>query len=750
MTGLRQHVGDMLRMIGAPLMRMLRSRWRISTQFYLAIGSAVALTLVASLVGWISFDRVADIQSRVVDDSIPTLAGAFGVAQQGGTLVAAATNLTAAATPAELERVANKVAEDRKVFDTQLSVLARQGENTRSDRIAARGVALTQNIAEVEDVAWEIFAAADLQEKLRDDLALLRRRLNNVLIPAIDDQLFYTVTGYRQLGEPPDPRVRHFSTVEFERYRTLAQLQADAAIEFQTLATVFSVTDYSLLEPLRERLEAVARGIRRRVASLPAGPLQEQLENSFSELIDLGIGVGGGLDLRERALGLQRQERELLSRNRTLAVDLVTEAAGLVNVAREGAREATVVSAKAIGTGRNLLLGLSVVSVLGAGLVGWLFVGKTLVPRLAYLSERMRRMARGDLEEKVVLSGADEVAEMAAALEVFRRHALEVQRLNLVEKLAEELRGKNLELEAAMGDLTRAQDQIVMGQKLAALGELAAGVAHEIRNPLNFVKNFSEASEELLADILEEIAVLAGKDGKEEGEDDRLGLIREIGADLTANLRRIQKHGTRADRIVQSMLMMGRGTTDRYSADINQLVEEHARLAYHSARATDLDFQMELIQELDPAVGELEVIPQDLGRLFLNMVSNACYATDEKRRRHSSAGGANGRGNGSERYAPTLWITSRSVENAIEVRFRDNGNGIPAEIVDKIFDPFFTTKPTDKGTGLGLSLCNDIARAHGGSIKVESEPGEFTEMIITLPRRPPAEAVANDMTEGED
>ena len=364
---------------------------------------------------------------------------------------------------------------------------------------------------------------------------------------------------------------------------------------------------------------------------------------------------------------------------------------------------------------------ISALSIGGALLITWLYVGRVLLSRLGMLSNWMRRMAGGDLEARVEIGGRDEVAEMAAALEVFRRHALEVQRLNLVEKLAEELQGKNEELESVLVELRTAQDQIVTREKLAALGELTAGVAHEIRNPLNFVKNFSEASEELLEE-LREILDEAGERLTEEQQ----SLVEEIAQDMTDNLGRIRSHGERANRIVHDMLSMSRGSTNSQSTDINRLLDEHARLAYHSARATDSDFQLDIQLDLDPDMGELDVISQDLGRVFLNMVSNACYATDEKRR----AGAETGQGNG---YMPTLWLATRRGKDQAEIRIKDNGSGIPPQVVDRISNPFFTTKPTDKGTGLGLSICNDIVRQHGGAIRVDSEPGQHTKMIVELP-----------------
>ncbi len=723
-------------MIGLPK-RLLESCFRISTQLYLGIGSGVVFTIVASLVGWISFDRVGEVQRRVNEGSVPEMAAAFAVAQQSGALVAAAPRLTTAATQGELARIASKIAEDRMAFETQLGALARLGgEAPRSRSLRERGDALIGNIEAIEDSMAERFALSGLRLTRRGELSALRGELNRLLIPLIDDQLFYAMTGYRTLGAPPDPPRRHFSQIEFSRYRHLAELRAGATLAAQLLATAFNVSDAALLEPLRERFEAAARGIERRLSQPGTESLRRRLAPPFARLAELGAGPDGGFGLRAREIALERRQRDLLTRNRTLAIELVAEAEGLVNVARARAGEATRASTEAILAGRNLLLLISAASIIGAALVAWLFVGRVLSRRLGRLSDRMRGMAEGDLEGKVEIGGRDEVADMAAALEVFRRHALEVQRLNLVEKLAEELRGKNDQLEHALAELQRAQDQIVMREKLAALGELTAGVAHEIKNPLNFVKNFSEVSEELLQELLEEISRGAddaepgdAEPGDAEPDEDSRGLIAEIGNDLTGNLKRIREHGERANRIVQSMLMMGGGSGERQPTDINALLSAHARLAYHSARVSDPDFRIDVEEELDPALGESEVVPQDLGRVFLNMVTNACYATDERRRAATTdaAGGA------AASYEPRLLLATRRLADRIEIRIRDNGGGIPPDVADKIFNPFFTTKPTDQGTGLGLSLSNDIVRQHGGSIRVDSEPGAFTEMIIELP-----------------
>ena len=701
--------------------RLLALRFRISTQLYLGIGGAVVLTVAASLVGWFSFDRVGNAQARVNEGSLPELELAFGVAEYSSQLVAAAPNLAAAATPDELADVSSRIAEDQRVFEQQLADLERRATDPeRFTQIRGHADALIFNIEALTVDRSALFSLSERSELGLEQFAGLRSRLDSLVIPAIDDQLFYAMTGYREIGAPARPRAEHLSETEIARYRHLAELQGDLNIVTQLMATASSVSIAAAIEPLRERFEAAVGRMQRNLRSL-GEPLRGVLEPVFTEMFNAGLDEGRGFDLFEQQLRLRERQQELLALNRVIVIDLVNEVDGLVNAANASALDATQASSQAIGTGRTLLLAISGVSVGGALLIAWLYVGRVLLRRLESLSDRMRRMAEGDIEEPVEIIGQDEVADMAAALEVFRRHAHEVQRLNLVEKLAEELQGKNDQLEVVLADLQKAQDQIVVREKLAALGELTAGVAHEIRNPLNFVKNFSESSEELLVEMREVM-----EEGDGQLTDDQRELIGEIQQDLSDNLTRILSHGDRANRIVQDMLQMGRESTDVQATDINKLVDEHARLAYHSARATDPNFQLDMKQEFDPDAGEIEAVPQELGRVFLNMVSNACDATDEKRRAAQEAGTA-------ADYMPTLELFTRRAEEHVEVRVRDNGSGMPPEVMEKIFNPFFTTKPTNRGTGLGLAITRDIVQKHGGTIQVESEAGEFTEMIVQLP-----------------
>jgi len=285
-----------------------------------------------------------------------------------------------------------------------------------------------------------------------------------------------------------------------------------------------------------------------------------------------------------------------------------------------------------------------------------------------------------------------------------------------------EIRAARDAAEAALTDLKAAQASLIQAEKMASLGQLTAGIAHEIKNPLNFVNNFAGLSIDLLEELTEATGTaIAGLDTARRGE------IDETMALLRGNLEKIAQHGKRADGIVRSMLEHSRGGTgERRSTNLNHLVEEALNLAYHGARAQDQSFNITLQSELDPALGPIEVAQQDITRVFLNLCSNGFYAA---RKRQREWGEAN--------FQPTLKVTTRDLGSMVEVRVRDNGTGIPPEIKDKLFQPFFTTKPTGEGTGLGLSISYDIVtQQHGGTIGVDSQVGEFTEFTIRLPRSP--------------
>ncbi|MYB03344.1 MAG: GHKL domain-containing protein [Acidimicrobiaceae bacterium] len=331
----------------------------------------------------------------------------------------------------------------------------------------------------------------------------------------------------------------------------------------------------------------------------------------------------------------------------------------------------------------------------------------------------IRQMGEGNLDYRVNLPGNDEVNEAADALEKLRQRSIEALQLDLVRKLSEDLQKKNEELEGVLAELRQTQDQIILRQKLVELGELTAGVAHEIRNPLNFMKNFSESSDELVAELRDTLNNQA-----EDLDDDERALVIGITDELAENMSRMRAHGDRADRIVRDMVMIGRGGGKRQPVDINDLLNDRAKIAYHSIQALDEDFEIDIRNDCDPEVGEMEVVPEEMGRVFLNLVGNALAAMDEKRRTAAESGGS---------YKPSLMLRTERTNAEIVIRVRDNGTGIPGDAMDKIFNPFYTTKPSGTGVGLGLSFCSDVVRQYGGSISAESEAGEFTEMTVRLP-----------------
>jgi signal transduction histidine kinase len=264
--------------------------------------------------------------------------------------------------------------------------------------------------------------------------------------------------------------------------------------------------------------------------------------------------------------------------------------------------------------------------------------------------------------------------------------------------------------EEALMELQVTQKQLIQSEKMASLGELTAGIAHEIQNPLNFVNNFSEVSNELMDEMNAEI---------EKGDLEEAKLI---ALDIKQNLEKINHHGKRADAIVKGMLQHSRSSSaTKEPTDINKLADEYLRLAYHGLRAKDKSFNATLQTDYDETIGNINIIPQDMGRVILNLITNAFYVVDEKKK------------SGIEGYEPTVSVITKKINNRVEIKVADNGNGIPQKVLDKIFQPFFTTKPTGQGTGLGLSLSYDIVKAHGGELNVQTKEGEGTTFTIQIP-----------------
>jgi signal transduction histidine kinase len=327
-------------------------------------------------------------------------------------------------------------------------------------------------------------------------------------------------------------------------------------------------------------------------------------------------------------------------------------------------------------------------------------------------------------EKEALLNSIKSIDKEIAIIEFKLQRTEKVKRTTsvLLEETIDELEKKrtdaveaNEALKKSIEELKAAQAQLIQSEKMASLGELTAGIAHEIQNPLNFVNNFSEVSKELIEEMNEEL---------EKGD---IGEAKEIGKDIDNNLEKIHHHGKRAEAIVKGMLQHSRTNSgEKELTDINALADEYLRLSYHGLRAKDKSFNADFKLDADESLPKINVVPQDIGRVLLNLINNAFYAVDKKAKENI------------EGYKPEVVISTSSSplpeggNRGVEIRVQDNGPGIPPEIKDKIFQPFFTTKPTGSGTGLGLSLSYDIIKAHGGEIKVNSAEGEGTEFIIQL------------------
>ena len=353
-----------------------------------------------------------------------------------------------------------------------------------------------------------------------------------------------------------------------------------------------------------------------------------------------------------------------------------------------------------------------------------LMVSRRLTRGLAVLKTGADALGEGNLAYRIPTVSTDELGDLARTFNDMggRLHSARgelEQRQQELQVLMDRERLKSEELEQALLQLKTTQDQLLVQEKMASLGVLTAGIAHEIKNPLNFVTNFASLSVELIAEARELFEQFQQKLETADAE-----YMEQLMSDLNINLKKISEHGHRADSIVKGMLAHSRGGAGQFQpTNINALIEEAAGLAYHGLRAQDLNFNIGLENSYDPALPMISVVPQDISRAILNIVNNGCYATHQRALK-------------SPGFQPVLRCTTAKIQGGVEIRIGDNGTGIPKEVLPKIFNPFFTTKPTGSGTGLGLSLSYQIVvDQHKGTMRVETQEGEGTEFILTLPER---------------
>lgn len=701
-------------------------RFGIGSQVVVGLGGGVSLTIGAFLLVSLLMSVVQRGQSEVTEEQIPALVAAYQLYKHSETLASALPELLAAADAEELAEVQSRVLRG----DDSLQVWIEQVEEGSDAAIETLAQDLQASLGEIYE---SVDNRMTYQEQLRTMQAAVEAAglsLQSRLEEEVDDQYFFIQTGLRELDDVPAPVVRRTTLAEFAHYSGLLSFRASQNQATSVIQQAFTETDSEQLLADRERFETALSDVRDALDEIRP-PMRDTLALQVDGLEDLYGGATGIFATRRRELEEVGRADSLVVRNRATTAELVSGVGGLVDRVQVAARDAANRSSLLVTLGFWFLLAVTLFMV-GSANLAWKHFGRPVIVRLHRLFETTRRMSEGDLEAKVEVEGNDEVTDMAHALEVFRKHALEVQRLNLVEKLAQEVQAKNDALEQTLDDLQRTQQQVITQEKLASLGALTAGIAHEIRNPLNFVNNFAALSRELIDELREEFKEVA--EGKAEMDRE---FIEEVLGDLDMNVTKVREHGGRADRIVEGMLAHSREDAgDAQTIDVNLLVDEYAKLAYHGLRGTDSAFNVTLDRDFDEEAGEVTGIARDLSRVFLNIVTNACHATAARKEEEEE--GAD--------YSPTVSLKTRGHEDHVLVSIRDNGTGIPDSIVRKIFEPFFTTKSGTQGTGLGLSISRDIVVGHGGDLEVESEPGEFTEFRIKLLRKSNISEVAAAVT----
>lgn len=621
---------------------------RIGTKLYIALGFAVFLTLISSAVGVYYFEQSGDLNYLARSRTTAVLDAAWNVDRKAERLLVIAREaLIGMNSDGQAGAGANDI--DAALSELDVAVQAAPLVDTTPDEAQA-----------VQQAAYDLAAAIDalaLAEQAEADAAAV-------------------AAGY-------------WTRIE------------DVSVESAVSAQALSILRQTLLADNEPDLQQLWDDF----AALRATGMP-------SEIVLLADGQGsdeGAFQTQLRLIALRAQVMDSTNSLNEASAGAEGAVSTLLSSANSQSASDIDSAVSSFDQGRLLLTIISVVSVSVATLASWLWVGNGVVRRLSRMSERMRNMAGGDLETPVPEVGEDEIGELAGALEVFRQQALEVQRLNLVEKLYADLREANEEL-------TQMQARLVAQEKLAALGELVSGVAHEISNPLNFVTNFSEGSLELQDELFEMLETYKGAMSEEDA-----GLLEDISEDLSDSLQRVCNNGMRALAIVERMRSMSMEGGEPEPVELNALLTQIVHAGYEAAKAQWSDFTLEPIIELDTSIDTVNLVEHDFGEAVVNLVSNACYAM---RLKGEQIG---------ETYEPMLKVSSQQRGDTVEVRVRDNGSGIADDVLQHIFNPFFTTREGTQGAGLGLSIAADVARRLGGDLTVDTVYGEYSEFIMSVP-----------------
>ncbi|MGG5823538.1 PAS-domain containing protein [Falsiroseomonas sp. HW251] len=838
--------------------------WRagVRMRLLLAFLAISGFSVLAAAAAIYAFREVGE-RIEVVETQVSPALTSLEVSRSAERIIAAAPALLAAVDTARRDQVASELRAELARLNERLLELNRgQLEAALLTTIRESVGSLSANLASLEDLVARRLVAGEGVARQRRRVLETHEETQRLLAPwlmVIEGQIARQADAVRRGGTPAamdDAAQRLVASIAAQRPALAAQRQFSAIVDM--LSEASTADQERRVQVLAFQLVRALREVAATSAELDAR-LQPLFIAQVAKLRELSEGPDSIPAARQRELALGNGAA-LLAENARLSAGLTEAVDRLAAAAKADTASATRDALSVQRRGTQVLLVLVLLSLVTSVLIVWLYVGRNIVRRLTTLGDGMVAIAAGRLGAPVAAEGSDEIAAMGRAVEVFRRNAIELDRLlaersqtaalleqqvrertaelerrravlrvtfdnmghgvvmfdaeyrmaawnqrfmdllgldddrvglaftyaDFVRGLAErgeygadfeaELRrrvtdldrpftdertrpdGTVLEIrrnpvpgggfvliytditerkraeremaaardaaaaasrtmEAAYRELKAAQASLVHAEKMASLGQLTAGIAHELKNPLNFINNFASLAQELLDELKETLGPVLAADRADEAND--------IVATLSGNLGKIVEHGRRADGIIRSMLLHSRGGSgERQRTDVNALVQEALNLAYHGARSQNPEMNVTLERDFDKALAPLDMVPQDITRVLLNLFGNALYATDKRRREERSS-----------TWRPILRVVTRDASDGVEIRVRDNGTGMPPEVRSKLFTPFFTTKPTGEGTGLGLSISYDIVvQQHGGSIDVESELGAFTEFTIRLPR----------------
>ena len=696
----------------------IKIKWfqRLSVKLYGGLALFAAFILIISLFNWSSLLEVVNIQKTLVRENFPELALTGSLVQQSEKLIQTAPQLISSSSEKEIMEI-------KKELQEESLNLKQLMEKFEQSRFSNKDIPykIKQMISNLESIEQSVSQKRKRQKRLNQlsqNITQLNRSIHKILVIEIDNKTFdlaVQTKTVKHLAKKKKP----IRLKDILLYRQLLNLQAQTHIAAGLLREAAGLSNIDLIQPARERFLAAISAAKSALKIFPGH--YTNLKDNIEHLSAAGLEDSDNLgvfSLKKEILEIEQSQQEYLKQNKMIAGKLSSLVKTFHQDIQQGGSQTILLFEKSLKKNQILLIFINGLSLAGSFVLAFFFIGP-LVRRLAYLSKKMRKMSDGHLEEEVLAEGSDEVSEMAGALETFRRNALEVQRLGLVEKLAQQVQEKNKTLQDTINDLNKTRGQLVIQEKLASLGQLTSGIAHEIKNPLNFINNFSHLSGDLIKDLKEELDQVLGKDHKTEQES-----IQELLSDLQSNMEKISLHGSRVNDIITGMLQHSRGKSGSVElVDINKYMDTYSNLAFHSKRSLNSSFNTSFEKEYDPQLKPFKAVPQDISRIILNIITNACDAIEEKIKKNPEALGI-------------IHLKTKKEGEKVKIVIQDNGIGMPDKIKEKIFNPFFTTKTTGQGTGLGLSLSHDIAAKHGGSLSVESEEGAFTKFTLTLPLTP--------------